>query len=86
MNSFKGFLRSYDKKDVLPIFKARQKMTTFYQDKDIDILKLGCTLSNLTNICLHKSSDTKIFPFIEAVKNMLKKSKEFDVGGLFSSF
>ena len=40
-------------------------MIEFYHQKEIDMLKLGCTLPNLANICLHKSTDSnfKFLPF-----------------------
>ena len=58
-----------------------QKMIAFYHDKDIDILKLGCTLPNLANICLHKSTDAKFYPFTEGDKDLLEKIREDVVGG-----
>ena len=45
----------------------------FYHNKGIDMLKLGCTLPNLANICLHKSTNHKFFPFVEADKNLHDK-------------
>ena len=57
-----------------------QKMIAFYHDKDIDMLKLGCTLPNLANICLHKSTDAKFYPFTEGDKDLLEKIRE-NVGG-----
>ena len=30
------------------------------------MLHLGCTLPNLANICLHKPTDAKLYPFTEA--------------------
>ena len=50
-----------------------QKLIAFYHDKDIDMLKLGCTLPNLANICLHKSTDAKFYPFIDGDKDLLEK-------------
>ena len=50
-----------------------QKMIAFYNDTDIDMLKLGCTLPKLANICLHKSTDAKFYPFTEADKDLLEK-------------
>ena len=44
------------------------------------MLKLGCTLPSLVNICLHKSTDAKIYPFTEGDKDLLEKFRE-DVGG-----
>ena len=65
MSSFKDFLRWYNNKDVVTTFEAMQKIIAFYHDKDIAMLKLGSTLPNLANICLHKSTDAKIYPFTE---------------------
>ena len=58
MSSFNNLLCWYNKKDG-PTLQAVQKMIAFYHYKDIDKLKLGCTLPNLANICLQKSSDAK---------------------------
>ena len=68
MSSFIDFLPEYNIKDVVPILEAMQKMITFYHNKNIDKLKLGCTLHNLANISLHKSADAKIYPFPEGDK------------------
>ena len=51
MSPFKDFLRRYNKKDDMPTLEATQKMIGFYHDIDIDMLKLGCTLPILANIC-----------------------------------
>ena len=58
-----------------------QKMIAFYHDKEIDKLKLGCTLPNLANLCLHKSTDAKFYPFTEGDKDLLEKIREYVVGG-----
>ena len=55
MTSFKDFLRWYNNKDVVPNLEAMQKMIAFYHDKDIDMLKLGCTLPNYTNLLMQIS-------------------------------
>ena len=81
MSSFKDFLRWYDNKDVVPALEAMQKMIAFYHDKDIGMLKLGCTLPNLANICLHKSTDAKFFPFTEGDKDLMEKIGDDVVGG-----
>ena len=73
MSSCKDFLRWYNSKDVVPTLEAMQKMIAFHHDKDIDMLKLGCTLPNLANICLHKSTDAKFYPFTERDKTFWKK-------------
>ena len=58
-----------------------QKMIEFFHSKGIDMLKLRCTLPNLANICLHKSTDSKIYPFTESDKDLLVKIREDMVGG-----
>ena len=56
-------------------------MIEFYRNKGIDMLKLGCTLPNLANICLHKSTDSKFYPFTESGKDLLDKIREDMAGG-----
>ena len=80
MTSFKDFLRWYNNKDVVPTLEAMQKMIALYHDKDIDMLKLGCSLPNLANICLHKSTDANFYPFTEGDKDLLEKIREDVVG------
>ena len=80
MNPIKDFLRWYNKKDVVPTLEAMQKNIALYHDKDIDMLKLGCTLPNLANICLHKSTDAKFYPSTEGDKGLLEKIRDV-VGG-----
>ena len=63
MKSFENFFMWYNKKDVVPTLETMQKMIEFYHQKEIDMWKLGCTLPNLANICLDKSTDSKIYPF-----------------------
>ena len=81
MRSFKDFLRWYNKKDIEPTLEALQKMIAFYHDKNIDMLKLGCTLPNLANICSHKSTDAKLYPFTEGDKHLLERNRGDIVGG-----
>ena len=81
ISSFKYFLRWYNNKDVVPTLDSMQKMIAFNHDKDIDMLKLGCTLQNLVNICLHKSTDAKFYPFREVYKELLEEIREDVVGG-----
>ena len=45
------------------------------------MLNLGRTLLNLANICLHKSVDRKVYPFIEADKDLHEKIREEMTGG-----
>ena len=81
MKSFKDFLMWYNNKDVVPTLEAMQKMIEFYHQKEIDMLKLGCTLPNLVNICLHKSTDSKFYPSTDSDKDLLEKIREDMVGG-----
>ena len=76
MSSFKDLLRRYDNEDILPTLEAMRKMIAFYHDKDIHMLKLGCTLPNLANICLHKSTDSKIYPFMEGDEDLSENFKK----------
>ena len=76
MSSSMEFLWWHNNKDVVPTLEAIQKMIAFYHDKDIDMLKLGCTLSNLANFCLHKSTDAKFYPFTEGDKDLSEKKFE----------
>ena len=75
------FLRWYHNKDVVPTLESMQKTIALYHDKDIDMLKLGCTLPNLANLCLHKSTDAKFYPFTEGDKEVLEKIRKDVVGG-----
>ena len=45
------------------------------------MLKLGCTLQNLANICLHKSTSANYYPFTETDKDLLQEIREDMVGG-----
>ena len=81
MCTFKDFLRWYNNKNVVPMLEAMQKMVDFYHNKGIDMLKLGCTLPNLANICLQKSTTAKFYPLTESNKDLFGKLREDIVGG-----
>ena len=81
MCTFKDFLRWYNNKDLVPTLEAMQQMVAFYHKKGIDMLKLGCTLPNLANICVHKSTNAKFYTFTETDKDLLQKIREDMVGG-----
>ena len=85
MSSFREFLRWYNNEDFVATLEALQKLTTFYHDKNIELLKLGCTLLKLANFCGHKSIDAKIYPFTEGDIDLLEKIQEH-VGGSFIVF
>ena len=69
MCTLKDFLRWYNNKDVAPTLEALKKMLAFYNKKGIDMLELECTLPNLANTCLHKSTSAKFYPFTETDKD-----------------
>ena len=71
----------YNNKAVVPCLEAMGKMIEFYHQEEIDMLKLGCTLPNLANICLQKSTDSKFYPSTESNKDLLEKFYEDMVGG-----
>ena len=73
MSSIIDLLRWYNKKDIVPNLEAMQKVIAFYHDKNIDMLKFGCTLPNLANICLDNSTDAKFYPFMEGDQTFRKK-------------
>ena len=58
-----------------------QKMVQFYHQKENDMLKLGCILPNLANICLHKSNNEKFYPFCETDRDLCQKIREDMTGG-----
>ena len=82
LQCFSDFLKWYNDDDVVPTLEAMQKMIEIYHNKGIDMLKLGCTLHNLAIICLHKSTESKFYPFRESDKELLEKIREDMVGGL----
>ena len=80
LSSFQDFLQWYDRKDIVPILEAMQKLMAFQHNEDIDMLKLGCTLPNLANICLHKFTDAEFSAFKEGVIDLSQKIREDVVG------
>ena len=80
MTTFKVFLQWYNNKNVVPTLEAMQKIVQFYHQKEIDMLRLGCTLPNLANICLHKSTNEKFDAFCESDRDFCEKIK-YDMTG-----
>ena len=58
-----------------------QKTIAFYHEIGLDMLKLGCYLTNLANICVQKATDTNFYPVMEAEKDLLDKVREDVIGG-----
>ena len=73
MQPFGDYLKWYNNEEVVPTLEAMQIMIEFYHNKGIDMLKLGKTLPNLAKICLHKSTDSKFYPFAETDKDWLEE-------------
>ena len=76
MTIFEDFVSWYNNKDGVPSQEAMQKMMEFYHIKGVYMLKLGCTIPNLANICLRKSTNSKFYPFVEADKDLHDKIRE----------
>ena len=74
-------MRWYAIKDFDLTLEAMQKVTNFYYDKKIDMLRFACTLPNLDNICPLKFTDAKCNPFRETDKSVLEKYREDVAGG-----
>ena len=61
-------------------------MMEFYHNKGVDMLKLGCTLPILANICLQNSTNNKLYPFVEADKDFHDKIRKDMTGGPYIVF
>ena len=81
MQNFSDFLKWHNNKYVVPPPEAMQIMFEVHHNKGIDMLKLGCTLPKLANINLHKSTDSKFYPFTELDKSLLEKIRKNMVAG-----
>ena len=51
-------------------------MMELYHNEEIDLLKFGCSLPKLANICLHKSTNNKLNPFVELDKDLHDKIRD----------
>ena len=61
--------------------RSNVKKMDFYHNKGIDMLKPGCTLPNLANVCHRKSTNHKFFPFVENDKDLHDKKRKDMTGG-----
>ena len=64
-----------------PNIGINANVLAFCHKETNDMLNLGCTLPNLANVCLHKSTGAKFYPFTETNKDVLQKIREDMVGG-----
>ena len=69
----RGLLQCYNNKDVVTTLEAMQTTSDFYHHKMTDMLKLACAQPNLANICLHKSTDHKLYPLFSSHSDLLEK-------------
>ena len=81
MTTFQEFVKWYTNKDVVPTLEAMQKMMELYHNNGTHMFKLGCTLPNFANTCLHRSTNNKFYPFVEADKYLHDKIREDMPGG-----
>ena len=77
----KDFPMCYNNKNVVPSLEAMQKLIENYHQKEIGMLKLDCTLPNLANNCLRKSTDSNFYLFTESDRDLLEKIRE-DISGV----
>ena len=76
INSFMDFLWWYNNKDLVPILATMQKMIASYPDKEINMLKFGCTLANPCTF-VYKNQSMKIsIPSQREIKTYCKKFKK----------
>ena len=83
MLSFKDFSCWYNINEVAPNQDALKKMTPFYHNKGFEMLKRGCTLTNMANICLHSTTTAMFHPFSEGDKQLRQKERE-EMAGRYS--
>ena len=86
MNVFKDISKWYNKEDVVPTLEVMQKMIQFYHNQGIDRLYLGCTLPNIANISLHKTTNHKFYQCCESDKDLCEKVREDMTGGISNVF
>ena len=61
--------------------RSNVKNACFLSQERNDMLKLGCTLPDLANICFHKTTSVKFYPFTETDKILMQKIREDMDGG-----
>ena len=71
--SFWNFLKWYFNTEFVPTLYSMLKILEIYHDKGIDTLMLVGTFPNSTNICWHKATNFKYFPFTGTDTYFLQK-------------
>ena len=57
-----------------------QKLIEFHNNKEVDMLKLGCTLPNLSKVCFNISTDSYFFSSTKTDKDLIETIQEGMVG------
>ena len=79
------FLKWYNNEDIVPTLEAMQQKIEFYINKGIDMLKLGCTLPNLTNFfCINRQIQNFI-PLQNRIKICLRRYEKISLAVLLLS-
>ena len=82
MDTFRDFLVWYNNLDVVPFLEAIDKMSNFWKQRDIDILKNGVSVPGLTMKYLFPNvPDTYFSLFNEKDKELYQTMKDNNVGG-----
>lgn len=83
METFKEFLVWYNNLDVAPFCDALEKMSTFWREKNIDMLRQGISIPGVTLTYLFMTLETGIFfsLFNEKNKDLYYTFKKNMVGG-----
>jgi hypothetical protein len=82
MTTFRDFLVWYNNLDVVPFLEAIDKMSNFWQERNIDIFKDGVSVPGLTMKYLFSNiPDTYFSLFSEKDKDMYYSMKDNNVGG-----
>ena len=83
MRTFRDFLVWYNNLDVKPFCDALEKMCAFWEDKNIDMLRQGISISGVTSAYLFTTLESNIFfsLFNEKNKDLCSLFKSNMVGG-----
>jgi hypothetical protein len=82
MTTFRDFLVWYNNLDVVPFLEAIDKMSNFWQERNIDMFKDGVSVPGLTMKYLFSNiPDTYFSLFSEKDKDMYYSMKNNNVGG-----
>ena len=69
-------------KELFSTLDAMEKTIASNHDKNIDSLKLDCTLTNTAILCLCRFTDAKSCPFTKVYKFLFENIREQVAGGL----